>query len=49
MCVLQEAVARGEIEDIFQELREGWDELLEAKPVIPMSRHTVDAHELYKK
>lgn len=48
MCVLQEAVARGEIEDIFEELRDGWVELLEARPVLPISRHTVDAHELYK-
>jgi uncharacterized protein (DUF2267 family) len=49
MCVLQEAVARGELEDIFEELTDGWDELLKAKPKLPISRYTVDAHELFRK
>jgi uncharacterized protein (DUF2267 family) len=49
MCVVQEAVALGELDDIFSEIHDGWEELFKAKLPGPISSQTVDAHELFRK
>jgi len=49
MCVLQEAVAQGDLDNIFSELHDGWEELLDGKGADTISPHTVDTHELFRK